>query len=199
MNPQIKCFLGVIGSGKDYQCQKLEEQGYVKVDFADGLRQFAWAILNWEPSNENEYEEFKRSPITMIVGEENGNQYIIDDYIDLCNGREFLQNLGSRCRELDPDFWISIWKDKVTQLIGDGYSICCSDLRYENELVAAMDLGADIIFCNYKSDRYNDSDPHESETMNQRFSKMNLSDGHQFHYDVLDYYLKKYNENCLHK
>jgi len=35
--------------------------------------------------------------------------------------------------------------------------------------------------------------------MNQRFSKMNLSDGYQFHYDVLDYYLKKYNENCLHK
>ena len=48
---KIKVFIGVIGSGKDYQCSKECDK---KMAFDDKIREDTWKLVNWIPKNEIE-------------------------------------------------------------------------------------------------------------------------------------------------
>lgn len=157
----VKCFLGVIGSGKDYQCKKLLEYKYKQINFADPLREMAWNILNWRPASSLEYDIFKKKTINMF-----NYKTDLSDPVFSLTGREFLQYLGSYMRKLDDNFWVNLWAKEVLKYSKE-YDICCSDLRYENELYKAQEINADIYYCNYISDRYEPNNPHESEKLAQ--------------------------------
>lgn len=149
----IIAFVGRAGSGKDYQCSKLVEQGYTKLAFADILRELACSTLNIDYN------------------------YMLDNYdklksTELINGQNFrniLENLGSAIRKYSPQFFADAIFKKVTspQLINQ--NICISDLRYINEYytlqgfnVTNSDTYFKCIFCDYRSDRYQETNTHES-------------------------------------
>lgn len=180
-------FLGVQGSGKNYQCNLLKKEGYVLVDFADELRSIAWDILGWKPRPEyydRDYEWFKELKIDQIELIHKCTDKQINYYFEVkqkleilesdfpLTGRLFLQNLGTKAiRSRHPSFWVDEWKYKAERLLNEGYKVCTSDCRFVNEVVTCHELNAKLIFCNYKSDRYNSEDTHESEQLAQLLLK----------------------------
>lgn len=167
---EIKCFVGVMGSGKDFQCQKLiEEEGYIKLAFADCLRDMVWKMLDWKPATNEEYDLFKKG------------LYSVPRYGKL-NGRLLLQRIGETMRQIDPDFWVKQMQKNIETAISSGYSkICISDARYVNELRLLQSYSwkaiVDIRFCDYHSDRYDDKNKHESELLAQRLLSLGFEDG----------------------
>lgn len=167
----IRGFIGPMGGGKDYQANKLiEEEGYVKVAFADSLRDMAWKILSWKPANEEEYDRFKKGDI------------FLDSMAGFINGRLFLQNLGETLRETDKNFWVKELKKRLDILEINGYNkIVVTDIRHDNELefIKSLSYKSDnkIIFCNYKSDRYRVDDSHISEALAHKYLENGYKDG----------------------
>ena len=166
----IRGFVGVVGSGKDFNCQKLvDNENYVQINFADGLRDMAWKILNWKPKNQEEYDLFKKGQIII-------------PFFGRVDGRKFLQELGHAMRNVDKDFWVKLWKRNVEDAISQGYNnICCSDVRYQNEIdmIKSYNWKADIkiTFCDYHSERYDCTNAHESEKMAQELLRQGYQDG----------------------
>ena len=167
---EIKAFCGVMGSGKGYKCQQLiDNEGYVQIDFDDGLREMVWKMLDWQPKNAEEYDLFKKG------------LFFVPSYGKL-NGRLLLQRIGATMRELDPDFWVKQWKKSVDRALAMGYNkICCSDCRYDNEVKMIKSYNwqakTTVEFCDYHSDRYNAESTHESEAMAIRLLKEGYKDG----------------------
>ena len=181
--PKVVCNIGVIGSGKNFRAKQLVDQGYVQINFADNLRELAWEILGWRPFLKEDYEKFKKRSIV----------FTIDGDINDITGREFLQNLGSAMRKRNADYLSDPWFDSVYKKLSENKNVVCSDLRALNELKAALDFlqetlhndgsysstwalcDVEFIFCDYRSERYNATNSHESEHLAQRI----LKDGHK--------------------
>lgn len=166
----IYAFCGVMGSGKGYECQKLiDNKNFIKIDFADSLREMVWSMFNWRPLNDEQYDLFKKG------------QFDVPGYGKL-DGRLILQRVGALMREIDNDFWVKEWKKTIDNAISMGYNdICCSDVRYDNEVEMIKSFGwkanVKIQFCDFHSDRYNAESNHESEAMAQRLLKEGYKDG----------------------
>lgn len=147
---KIIAFCGFEQSGKDYSCKRLmTTKGFAKVAFADALREISFKLLGYtvEEGMKN-YEELKQTEL-----------------INGLNFRNILENLGSAIRKYDRDFWA---KTVLVNIKGTCKNICISDLRYKNEYTVlkkfcdANDIEFKLVFCDYKSEKYNDSNPHES-------------------------------------
>lgn len=199
-------FLGVQGSGKNYQCDLLKEDRYIQVDFADELRSMAWDILGWKPRPEcydRDYEWFKKLELSWIDLIHKCTDKEINYYFDFkqkleipksdftLTGRLFLQNLGTNAiRARKPDFWIDSWYYKVSRLLKEGYKVCTSDCRFENELITCHELCAKFIFCDYRSERYNPDDNHESEELARFLLKTcKLQDKQEIHPYIINSFI----------
>lgn len=167
---KIYGFCGVMGSGKGYHCQQLcEKEDFIQVDFADCLREMVWRMLDWSPANAEEYDLFKKG------------EFYVPNYGKL-NGRLLLQRIGATMREIDSNFWVKQWKATIDRYISMGYNnICCSDIRYENEIEMMKSFKGTakvvIEFCDYHSERYNAESTHESEAMAIKMLKDGYKDG----------------------
>jgi hypothetical protein len=185
---ELRIFIGCLGSGKGFRCDKLvEEQNYVKIDFADELRECIYTLFNWRPKNDEEYEIFKKSKCNMSYFKNEQLNCMFD-----LTGRELLQKMGTEViRKRIPDFWTECWHIKTLEALRSGKSVCCSDLRFLNELQAALMLksGFDVkfIFTDYKSDRYSNTNEHVSEKLAQKI----LNDGFKHEEELPLEYLKK--------
>lgn len=188
---ELICFIGCIGSGKDYQAKKLVKKGYTQINFADSLREMAWDILGWTPANEEEYEAFKNYSIflnpSFFTTPNRDSGHMLIGSCTAFTGRQFLQNLGSTLRKRDSYFWVALWADKVYSNLPQ--NAVCSDLRYSNELKAAciFDITVKFIFCDYKSDRYNCTDTDKTEKLAQRI----LADGYNDGDELPEGYIRK--------
>lgn len=199
---RLICYIGVIGSGKDYQAKRYisENPNTLHINFADELREMAWDILGWRPNTNEEYEDFKQSNMCQYVEADKGYCLANIARIDF-TGREFLQRLGTEAlRKRDADFWANCWKRKVNKAIAQGYDVVCSDLRFTNELECALSLKIsdnpanhdyvsltpDFIFCDYKSERYDDTNTHESEKLAQHLLDCDFMNGDR----ITDEFLK---------
>lgn len=104
--PKLMGFCGLMGSGKDWYGKRLEERGYVKVSFADPLKEEAAAELGITvPELEARKAEF----------------------------RPLLQNLGGGRRAANPDYWLVRWWERVAPLLQAGKRVYTADVRYQNE------------------------------------------------------------------
>ena len=159
---KLVCMLGCIGSGKTFWSDSLvREKGYVNINFADALRSLVFNAVGVFPKNEIEYTNFKER--TFSDGE------------NTFTGRDLLQRIGTGVRKYQPDFWIDAFKKRVLSSLKDGVeNIVCSDCRFPNEVTAVIELGRelgiDVVFqyCEYKSERFDSENKHESERLAQR-------------------------------
>jgi hypothetical protein len=95
--------------------------------------------------------------------------------------REYCQQMGARQRMDNPDYWIDIWKEKVTSVIKDEAIdiekdkkywervIIVDDCRYMNEIAAGRDFDAIQIFISHDKRNIDEQDAawrvHESEML----------------------------------
>lgn len=171
---KLYCFIGVIGSGKDHQCDLLVNSGKFdyKLSIADGVREFFYELFDINPFSNDEYNENKESVVIWVLKK-------LDKGIDRLNEltfRKMLQNIGKTLRKYKSNFWIDrlidkmdIWYNYVDEV--PGFNICINDVRYKNELKALFDYETPhetkFFFTNYKSDRYNNTDKDVSEQLAQ--------------------------------
>ena len=147
---KVVAYCGFEKTGKDYSCQRLiETMGFEKVAFADALRESAFCILGIPVKEGMErYEELKKTKL-----------------VNNLTFRNILENLGSAIRRYDKDFWA---KTVVVKIKETYKNICISDLRYKNEYTVVKDfcdknkIDFKLVFCDYRSEDYNDNNPHES-------------------------------------
>jgi len=188
---ELVCCLCVIGGGKSYTAQKYVDKGYVLINFADALKELAAKLLNIPEFT----EDYKAADWWCETDEDAG-------YFD---GREFLQRLGQGLREIQPDFWIKMWKAKVIAALSEGKSVVCADMRYPNEGLASFWLvGTDgkpleydhtYIVCDYKSKRYDATNTHSSEEMAQALLKLDFKDGSIINYSLFQGLMTRISED----
>ena len=175
---EIIAFVGKAGSGKDYQSKKLEEQGYIKIAFADILRQVTADICRISYNKMMEqYDSFKTT-----------------EYFPNYTGRQIMENIGSAIRKHDINFWVNAVINKIEKEHLN--KVVISDMRYPNEYMKIYDFCAEneiefkCIFCDYKSERYDANNPHESAKMSNYFSERGFKDlqtiGLKDIYDYID-------------
>jgi len=155
---KIIAYIGVIGSGKDYQANEMKKHLESKdrtvktIKFADALREMIWLLIGWTPKTEEEYEKFKKSTFSFFGGE--------------FSGREILIRLGTDImRNYDKNVWVNKMMLKINSSTED--YILITDCRFTNEVNCLIDCGAKFIFCNYKSERY-ELKNHSSEAFAQK-------------------------------
>lgn len=180
-NKKIIAFVGRAGSGKDYQSSLLVEQGYHKMAFADALRKIAFTALgidyNWGMEN---YDWLKQ------------NEIIPTSHF---NFRDVLEKLGTEgIRKYDDNFWA---KCLVKDLEDNKYShVCISDLRFPNEYLAlwyyatTANYEFKCIFCDYKSERYQEQNNHASAALSNYFANRGFQDLQEITYEDIQEYMK---------
>ena len=159
---EIRAYIGVIGSGKDYTAEK---ECNVKLSFADKLREDVWKLLNWTPENNIEYQGFKsmlyKNHFRSITGRE-----IMCNYADIIkeeNPNYLTEHLLKKLkvRLLDPTCWDDV--------------IGITDCRFPEEVKALLQFEKDsfikvtFVHCDFRSERYDSKSTHNSEKMAQQF------------------------------
>ena len=133
-------YCGPIGSGKDYEASKLiENEKYVKVNFADDLLGDLYDSLKWKPSNHEEYEKFKKMQIH-----------------DNFNGRDLIKNYGETMKKLHgEDYWANRWYKKIYILMCRGHkNFVVSDVRFAMEFKCVQYFNGKVYFTRYESEKF---------------------------------------------
>ena len=163
---KINVYIGVIGSGKDFQSEK---ECNITLSYAENLRKDMWTILGWSPKSEIEYEKFKVSKFNLNINE---------NYLSV-SGRQLLQNYGTELmRAKNTHYWSkrlieeinTIYFDNVHDVIG------IADARFDTEIKDLIYfvknhqyIKLNFIHCTYKSEKYNENCTHESEKLAQKY------------------------------
>ncbi len=178
-------FMGVIGSGKDFNIQNVRatEKSSESLAFADPMREALWKELGYTPKNHEAYEAFKVSltkcPITG----------------DDIPGRKVMENYSNFRKRGNPYVWLDMSLERMRDIHSchDTKFLLVTDCRFEYEvgslLALAEELNSEIefTFCNYKSDKYNATAPLASERLAQQF----VACGFQHLDKGFDVYIKK--------
>ena len=164
---EIRVYIGVIGAGKTY---KAEKECTVKISFADRLREDIWKLLNWAPNNEEDYSAFKENTFDMDAYELR--------YLQL-NGRQLMCNYADLMKSVKPSYFTDNLICKLDEMTVDPYYsdkiIGITDCRFDYEIKALIEFSiingiqVKFIHCNFKSKRYCDNSPHNSEVLAQKY------------------------------
>lgn len=172
-------FVGVRGAGKDYRATQLQQQGYVKLSFADPVREITYMIVGLaEPVSPELYEDLKKN--YEVVLRKKGSK----KPLSVVSFRNLLINVGDGLREkVDPFIWIKLLSKKEKELNDLEILTTVSDFRYPNEGLHGK-RNKKFIFCNYKSDRYEIGDG-DSEWMANRLLQLGYEDGEEIPYQII--------------
>lgn len=175
MSKLIIGLCGVIGSGKDYLADKYVSEGYIKVPLAEPLKKIIFETFKIKSNNHTTYEMFKENYW-------NPTFKILPSF----SGRDVLQ-LGNVVRKiLDENIWVNAWEKSIS----DYSKIVVPDVRYYNEAQKIISLGGKIIYCNYKSIKYNSKIKLESEQMAQELLGKNF----QHNEDITQFFIKRFDQ-----
>lgn len=186
---EIIAFIGRAGSGKDYQCKLLEQQGYKHLAFADALRDIAFTSLRIDNRSPEHYEDLKKRNCIQVAdsfgevfyNDENGTLDSREPTGHYLNFRKYLELLGTQgIRKYDNDFWC---RCLIKTLEDNNYDkVCISDMRFLNEYNYLWDYAKEngydfkVIFCDYHSERYQINNNHDSAKMGNWFATNGYSD-----------------------
>lgn len=173
-NKQIIAFIGKAGSGKDHQCNLLQQKGYKKLAFADALRDIAYSSFNIPLSiGLQSYDDMKKDNNCITI-KTNDETYTL-------SFRKYLEHLGTQgIRKYVPDFWVICLTNTILKNNYD--NVCISDLRFINEYTKIKQFAQQnnyrfkCIFCNFHSDRYQENNLHESAWLANNLCNMGYKD-----------------------
>lgn len=198
---QLKIFLGMKTTGKDYTAKEYLENGYKKIAFANPLREMLWSILGWEPKSTEEYNELKETPLTTEKMTKIFGFIPNFETKKITTIRKMLQNLGSEMKnKFGETYWANLWCQEV---LNSNCNIVCTDARFTYELKKALSLTkkgykVEFIWCCYNKADFISilKDTHESEALAQYIywhqSNYNLSDGCKISHATLQKIIKDY-------
>lgn len=161
---KIRAYCGFQGSGKTYGCARLvETMGFQKISFADALRDVAFQTIGI-PFDKG-MEHYRKLKQTKLIND--------------LTFRNMLENLGSAVRKYDKDFWV---KAALEIIKSSPKNICIDDLRYYNEYsfikkyACENDIDFELVFADYKSEFYEDNNPHPSAALASFLKNMGYKD-----------------------
>ena len=137
------------GSGKSTAAAALRQEGWVVVPFAAPLKAMAGALL--------EAAGYSRVEIEQILSV--GKQQELGRLAGAPTARHLLQTLGTAWgrERIHPRLWIELWEDRVQELLVQGCSVVCDDLRTPEEMAAVRSLGGQIWLVDRPQGAINDS------------------------------------------
>lgn len=118
-------------SGKTSVATFLERHGYIRISFADPLKEMTSVLLRalgfTEAEAHHAVYHAKHTRVPAIG-------------VDV---RHMLQTLGTEYGRqcLHPDVWITAWSTRVSAALAAGHHVVCDDMRFPNELAAVRALG----------------------------------------------------------
>lgn len=197
----IVSFVGVVGSGKNFNQDLLVKQGYVALDFKDALLDMTEDLVGYKV-REN-YDYFKENIVGLTAPAasahlamartpaHNITSDLLRHYPAAMTGRRLLQRLGTEVmRKRDPDYWVNEWRRAATEHLYLRHNIAVADCRFPNEmdaikrlskymsgLVPGVTFPCKFIFCDYRSSRYDATLTHESEKLAQSLLAKGYKDG----------------------
>lgn len=125
--PRLIGLTGPARSGKDTTAEILvREAGFVRIAFADPLRDFVRRLLGYTPEDletrKEDPTEFGPSP------------------------REMMQTLGTEWgREtISPELWLRVARREIEANLAAGRSVVLSDVRFPNEADLVQELGGEL-------------------------------------------------------
>lgn len=171
---EIVAFIGRAGSGKDYQCSLLQNKGYKKLAFADSLRKIAFNSIGLTFQEGMEQYDYLKANDCIIITLQDKEEIKM-------NFRTLLELMGTQgIRRYDNDFWC---KCLIKELKENKYrKVCISDMRFINEYNYLKEFAEEngykftVIFCNYRSDRYQENNDHDSAKMGNYFATHGYED-----------------------
>jgi dephospho-CoA kinase len=176
IHPEVIALIGPIGSGKDYRTSVLEKEGYIKVSFADTLRNSVWRLLGWRPESDKEYRSFKN----QIYGR------------GTFTGRDIMLQMEKEIKDREGEYvFINKTLEKIVFFMNqdsNNIKFVISDLRFleEYESLKSYFKNLKIIFCNYKSSQYKLIKNSLSESLAVSFAELGMRDGQELrHNDFL--------------
>ena len=137
MKPALVGILGRKRSGKDtFAASLIERHGFVRVAFADPLRDAALAA---DPFLVGPFLSDEPQPLSAIVSALGWEGLKISKYAE--SGRKFIQNYGVAIRKIDPDFWLRAGMTRIRAALAEGQSVVVTDVRFPNEADAIEEEG----------------------------------------------------------
>lgn len=128
---------GYARSGKDEAAKALVEAGFIRLAFADKLREVLYALDPIVDNNSNSHGPITVSKVIDAVG--------WDGYKETEYGpeiRRLIQRLGTEAGR--NTLWDSIWVDATMRQIEPGKRYVITDCRFPNEAQAVKDAGGDV-------------------------------------------------------
>ena len=185
MSSLVSGFMGVIGSGKNYQADILIKQGFKQIDFKDELCRMASDLLGYDIREH--YDFFKEhaigircpnssSAMLLYIAHETSKTAVL---AGVPTGRVFLQRLGTDViRSRHPNYWVDAWTRQAIACWENDKPVAVADVRFENEALTILKKDSSALrFCDYRSSRYDAAAHHESEALAQALLKIGLGDG----------------------
>lgn len=135
--PRLMAFAGRAGSGKSLAAQTLIDDGWVRLKFADPLKNMLRAFF--KSSGLDDDEEIER----RIEGDLKETP---DPYLNYVSPRRAMQTLGQEWgREcIEPCLWVCALERAVRHAFLKGRNVVVDDCRYENEVQIIRDLGGAV-------------------------------------------------------
>ena len=112
------------------------------------------------------------------------------------NFRKFLEFMGTEgIRHYDNDFWCKCLLKDIEEVPEDT-NICISDLRFYNEYKYLKEYcdkkgyEFSFVFCDYRSERYQDFNPHASARLANFLKEIGYADGDEIKDDDMQIYIE---------
>jgi hypothetical protein len=164
----IIAFAGFKGSGKSEAVRTLEPLGFVDVKMAEPLKamlrtMYQYCGLTHEQVERRLEGDLKERPDDWLLGQ---------------TPRHAMQQLGTEWRlSIHANLWIPMWQRRVRLLKPN--SICCSDIRFENEVHALRAEGGKLIWIDRPECT---SDGHASEQSIRHLADCIIQNDHDINY-----------------
>lgn len=113
----------------------MDAHGYVRVKFADALKNMARSLLMGQGVTAENTEQYI----------EGGLKELPTHYFAGASPRIVMQGLGEWGRAIDPDFWAMPAVTRTRGLLRGGCSVIIDDCRHPNEAKFIEDLGGAVI------------------------------------------------------
>lgn len=135
VQPMLVALHGPAGSGKTFCAEIFMGQTFVRVKFADALKNMLRVLLHTSGVPVLEIDRYIEGDL-----KEQPTQYLSG-----ASPRVVMQGLGQWGREIDPMFWVTPTINKSLALMKDGYDVVIDDCRYENEAEAILSYGGRVV------------------------------------------------------